>query len=93
MQSTGKNVGDPGPGAQPLMPLAMARPGETVELVDVRGGLGLQRRLAEMGLGPGSRFTVETSGRPGPFVIRVKGSRLILGHGMVTRVFVRPMQQ
>ncbi|MCJ7543440.1 MAG: ferrous iron transport protein A, partial [Phycisphaerae bacterium] len=61
MQSTGKNVGDPGPGAQPLMPLAMARPGETVELVDVRGGLGLQRRLAEMGLGPGSRFTVETS--------------------------------
>jgi Fe2+ transport system protein FeoA len=93
MQSTGKNVGDPGPGAQPLMPLAMARPGETVELVDVRGGLGLQRRLAEMGLGPGSRFTVETSGRPGPFVIRVKGSRLILGHGMVTRVFVRPVQQ
>jgi Fe2+ transport system protein FeoA len=93
MQSTGKNVADPGPGAQPLMPLAMARPGETVELVDVRGGLGLQRRLAEMGLGPGSRFTVETSGRPGPFVIRVKGSRLILGHGMVTRVFVRPVQQ
>ena len=93
MQSTGKNVADPGPGAQPLMPLAMVRPGETVELVDVRGGLGLQRRLAEMGLGPGSRFTVETSGRPGPFVIRVKGSRLILGHGMVTRVFVRPVQQ
>jgi len=93
MQSSGKSVADPGPGAQPLMPLAMARPGETVELVDVRGGLGLQRRLAEMGLGPGSRFTVETSGRPGPFVIRVKGSRLILGHGMVTRVFVRPVQQ
>jgi Fe2+ transport system protein FeoA len=75
------------------MPLAMARPGETVELVDVHGGLGLQRRLAEMGLGPGSRFAVETSGRPGPFVIRVKGSRLILGHGMVTRVFVRPVER
>ena len=79
-------------GPQPRMPLAMARPGETVELVDVRGGLGLQRRLAEMGLGPGSRFTVDTSGRPGPFVIRVKGSRLILGHGMVARVFVRPVR-
>mgnify|MGYP000007181025 CR=1 FL=1 len=71
------------------MPLAMARSGETLELVNVRGGLGLQHRLAEMGLGPGSRFVVETSGRPGPFVIRVKGSRLILGHGMVTKVFVR----
>ena len=93
MRSVAGNMADSPPGSQPLMPLAMARPGETVELVDVRGGLGLQRRLAEMGLGPGSRFTVETSGRPGPFVIRVKGSRLILGHGMVTRVFIRPVQQ
>jgi Fe2+ transport system protein FeoA len=75
------------------MPLAMARPGEAVELVNVRGGMGLQRRLAEIGLGPGSRFTVETNGRPGPFIIRVFGSRLILGHGMVTRVFVRPVKQ
>jgi len=60
--------------------------------VDVRGGRGLHRRLAEMGLGPGSRFVVETSGRPGPFIIRVKGSRLVLGHGMVTRVFVRSVR-
>ena len=75
------------------MPLAMARPGEMVELVSVRGGMGLHRRLAEMGLGPGSRFTVGTCGRPGPFVIHVKGSRLILGHGMVTRIFVRPVRQ
>jgi len=87
------NVAGPPAGARPVVPLAMARPGETVELVDVRGGLGLQRRLAEMGLGPGSRFVVETRGRPGPFVIRVKGSRLILGHGMVRRVFVRPVGQ
>lgn len=74
------------------MPLAMARRGETVELVDVRGGRGLQHRLAEMGLGPGSRFAVDTPGRPGPFVIRVKGSRLVLGHGMVTRIFVRSVR-
>ena len=85
-----KNIGGLPSGSQPLMPLAMARPGQTVYLVDVRGGLGLQRRLAEMGLGPGSRFTVQTSGRPGPFIISLKGSRLILGHGMVGRMFVRP---
>ena len=74
------------------MPLAMARPGETVELADVRGGMGLHRRLAEMGLGPGSQFLVETRGRPGPFIILVKGSRLVLGHGMVQRIFVRPVK-
>lgn len=90
MSGVTKNTAGSPAGSQPAMPLTMARPGETVELVDVRGGPGLQRRLAELGLGPGSRFAVETSGRPGPFVIRVKGSRLILGHGMVARVFVRP---
>jgi Fe2+ transport system protein FeoA len=72
-----------------VMPLAQVGVGETIELVSVRGGLGLQRRLAEMGLGPGSRFQVETVGRPGPRVISVKGSRLILGHGVVQRVLVR----
>ena len=75
------------------MPLAMARPGEMVELVSVRGGMGLHRRPGRDGLGPGSRFTVETCGRPGPFIIHVKGSRLILGHGMVARIFIRPVRQ
>lgn len=75
------------------MPLTMVGPRETVELVDVRGGRGLRRRLAEMGLGPGSRFQIETQGRPGPFVISVRGSRLVLGHGMVGRVFVRPVRR
>jgi len=89
MPGATRDTPDPPIALGPLMPLAMARPGETVEMVDVRGGLGLHRRLAEMGLAPGSRFTVETSGRPGPFIIRVMGSRLILGHGMVGRIFVR----
>jgi Fe2+ transport system protein FeoA len=83
---------DSASGAQPLIPLAMVGAGETVELVRVHGGTGLVRHLAEMGLGPGTRFAVETRGRPGPFVVRVKGSRLILGHGMVSRMLVRPVQ-
>ncbi|MCD6364641.1 MAG: ferrous iron transport protein A [Planctomycetes bacterium] len=74
----------------PLMPLTIARPGEILELVDVRGGAGLYHRLAEMGIGPGTHFRVETIGQPGPFIVVVKGSRLILGQGMVRRIFVRP---
>ena len=89
MPGVTRNTLGPPAGSQPVMPLALARPGETVELVDVRGGLGLQRRLADIGLGPGSRFQVVTSGRPGPFVISVKGSRLVLGYGMVGRMLVR----
>jgi len=73
---------------EPLIPLARARPGETVELFACRGGMGLQRRLAEIGLGIGSRFVVERIGH-GPCVIASKGARLILGHGMVGRLLIR----
>ena len=79
------------PGPQPVMPLALARPGETVELVNLRGGRGLQHRLAEMGLGLGTQLAIESCGR-GPCIIRVKGSRLVLGHGMAAGVFVRPVK-
>lgn len=75
------------------MPLAMARAGEIVEVVTLRGSLGLQRRLAEMGLSPGSRFRVETSDPAGPVVIAVKGSRLILGRGLVQQVLVCLVRQ
>jgi Fur family ferric uptake transcriptional regulator len=91
MQDVTTDRGDLSAASQPRIPLALARPGESVELVAVRGGAGLQRRLAEMGLGKGSRFAVETGGRRGPFVVRVKGSRLIPGYGMVTRIFVCPV--
>ena len=30
-------------------------------------------------------------GRPGPFIITVKDTRLVLGQGMVHRIFVRPL--
>lgn len=92
MSSDGKETSGGSRDGTPVMPLAQAAVGETVELVSVHGGLGLQRRLAEMGLGPGARFQLETVGRPGPRVILVKGSRLILGHGVVQRVVVRSVR-
>ncbi len=73
------------------MPLAMAGSGETVQVTAIDGGAGLQRRLAEIGLGPGAVFRVETRGRPGPFLICLKGARMILGHGMVRHIRVRPV--
>ena len=59
-------------------------------MVGVEAGRGLQQRLAEMGLLPGCRLRVLSGGR-GPFVVAVKGSRLVLGHGMVGRILVRPV--
>jgi ferrous iron transport protein A len=71
------------------MPLAMVSPGEVVQVVDVRAGWGLQRRLADMGLTPGVIIRVMNSQRPGPIIIDLRGSRLVLGYGMTQRILVR----
>ena len=69
-----------------MMPLSMASPGETVRVTAVRAGWGLQRRLADLGLTPGVRVRVISSGRPGPVVLDVRGSRLALGHGVAHKI-------
>lgn len=71
-----------------MIPLSMASPGETVKVAAVRAGWGLQRRLADLGLTPGIKVRVISSGRPGPVVIDVRGSRLALGHGVAHRIMV-----
>ena len=70
------------------MPLAMARPGELVTVIGVRGGWGLQRRLADMGLTPGVRIRVINSQMPGPVLIDLRGARVALGRGVAQRVMV-----
>ena len=77
-------------GDGPTMPLALASVGQKVTLSHARGGRTFLHRLAEMGLTPGAQFRVLHKGRPGPFIIRIKGSRFVLGQGMVCRIFVHP---
>jgi ferrous iron transport protein A len=71
-----------------LMPLAMVGPGEVAQVVDVRAGRGLSRRLADMGLLPGTEVRVISGHGPGPLVLEVKGTRLALGHGIAQKVMV-----
>lgn len=74
----------------PPMPLALGVEGQEVTLAQVRGGRRFLHRMAEMGLTPGARFRILKKGRPGPFIIGLRETRLMLGHGMVQRVLVRP---
>ena len=70
------------------MPLAMVSPGEVVTIINVRAGWGLTRRLADMGLVPGMTLRVINSQMPGPIIIDLRGSRLVLGHGMAQKIIV-----
>ena len=78
-----------GRGGGDRMPLALAVPGQELELVSIAGGRGFQHRMAEMGLAPGVRFSVVARGSPGPFILELKGTRLVVGRGMTDRLFVR----
>ncbi len=69
--------------------LARVPSGEKVTVLAVRAGWGLQRRLADLGMTPGAVVTVISSGRPGQVVLDVRGSRLALGRGIVSKIMVR----
>jgi len=93
VRPTNSKSGPPDGAAGPSesgVPLMLASEGQEVVLSGVRGGRNLSHRLAEMGLLPGVKFRILTKGRPGPFIILLKDSRLVLGHGMVHHIYVLP---
>ena len=70
------------------LPLTMINPSEEVTVAEIRGGRGLVQRLAHMGLTPGTTLKVINSQMPGPILIDLRGSRLVLGHGVALKVMV-----
>ncbi len=83
-----------GSGSEPkAMPLMLALQGQEVRLAEIQGGKEFQHRLAEMGLTPGVKFKIINQGHPGPVIILLKNTRLVLGRGMIHRVFVTPCDQ
>lgn len=71
-----------------LVTLNMIEPGRAVKLVSVDGGNNLRSRLASMGLIPGEEIQVVRNSATGPFIVAVKGSRLVLGRGMANKIMV-----
>jgi ferrous iron transport protein A len=59
-----------------------------VRLASIEAGRGLNSRLASMGLVPNVKITVINNGHPGPFIINVKGTRMMLGRGMAHKIMV-----
>ncbi len=73
-----------------LMPLMLAKPGETLIIKEIKGGRRLQKRLTDMGLRPDDEIDVITSRGRGHFVLAVNGKRFVLGRGMVQNIYVEP---
>ena len=70
------------------MPLTHVNEGNLAILKSIDGGRQLRGRLAALGLLPGAQSHVVQNSGQGPFVVAVRGSRIVLGRGMAARISV-----
>jgi len=76
-----------------LCALADLAEGEKGVIVKAIGGFGLVRRLAEMGLTPGTEVKLVKKGSfGGPVEVEVRGVALALGRGVASKVLVKPVK-
>lgn len=80
------------PNAQKAFPLALAKEGDRVRIVTLRGGAGLVRRLTDLGLNVGAEILV--SQHEGGRLVLIRGDmRLGLGAGMSHKILVTPSER
>jgi len=72
-----------------IIPLAFMASGERGEIVGIRGGQRMAKRLYGMGLTPNSLVEVIVSNPAGPILINIRGSRVAIGRGMAMKILVR----
>lgn len=70
------------------MPLSDVVAGTTVTVASINAGEGLKGRLVAMGMVPNAEITVISNNPSGPFVVSVKGSKIMLGRAMVHKITV-----
>lgn len=68
-----------------MMPLSMARPGETITIRKITGRDGVRQHLAELGFVVDSNITV-VSEISGNLILQVKDSRIALNKDMANRI-------
>jgi len=77
---------------KPLIPLAMAKAGETVFVREVAGCKFKQGRLTSMGLRAGDRVEIINNTGGGRVILGLENTRLAIGRGMAKRIMVSPLQ-
>lgn len=70
-----------------MMPLSMAKPGETFSIVKVTGKDEIRQHLAELGFVVNGAVTV-VSELGGSLILQVKDSRIALDRDMANRILI-----
>ena len=72
-----------------MMPLTMVGEGETVTINHVDCGIGLKKRLCDLGLYNNTKIKVIKNDVSGPIIIKVKNSNLAIGRGQANKIFIQ----
>ncbi len=70
-----------------MMPLSMAKPGETFSIVKITGKDEIRQHLAELGFVVNGAVTV-VSELGGSLILQVKDSRIALDRDMANRILI-----
>ncbi|MBN1269008.1 MAG: ferrous iron transport protein A [Kiritimatiellae bacterium] len=71
--------------------MSSLRPGTRARVKTVEGGHAMAQRLAAIGVYAGVDLLVVRGGRDGPVITDVRGTRIIIGRGMASRLMVAPL--
>jgi DtxR family Mn-dependent transcriptional regulator len=89
MQLHSKGLEEVGKRKENLIALSELKEGQCGRVFFIRGGHNVLQRLLDMGLTPSTSISViKAAPFEGPVEILVRGSRLALGRGIASKVFV-----
>lgn len=75
-----------------LFALSELKSGQSGKIQFIRGGHTVLQRLLDMGLTPSTKVTlVKVAPFDGPIEVSVRGSKLAIGRGIASKVFVEPI--
>ena len=93
MQLHNQGLEEVGKRKENLVPLSELKDGQSGKISFIRGGHNVLQRLLDMGLTPSTKITLmKAAPFEGPIQISVRGSRLALGRGIASKVFVEIAQ-
>jgi DtxR family Mn-dependent transcriptional regulator len=88
-----KGIEEVGKRQQDLVAISNLKVGFTGKISFIRGGHNVLQRLLDMGLTPGTPIKIERMAPlNGPIEVCVRGSKLALGRGIATNIFVDAVQ-
>ncbi|MBU0722355.1 FeoA domain-containing protein [Patescibacteria group bacterium] len=60
-----------------------------IEIVSIEAGLQATKRLFDLGLTPRTKIKILRKTISGPIEIELRGSKLVLGRGLASKIFIK----